>query len=147
MQFFVEGTPAPKGSFRVVTQRRGRLLRHPQVLKDSQRTYAWEKAVAWHSQAARAGDPLDVPLSVDLLFLLERPKSHLKKNGEVKSSAPAFPAVAPDIDKLARATLDGMEGAIFTNDSRVVDLSVRKRYAKPGGRTGCLIRVVETPCP
>jgi Holliday junction resolvase RusA-like endonuclease len=39
--------------------------------------------------------------------------------------------VAPDIDKLARSTLDGLADAgVFTDDSRIVTLRLEKRYTE-----------------
>jgi len=142
VSFFAAGRPAPKGSFRVVTQRRGRRLRHPQVLKDSPKTYTWERVVAAQAQQAMRGQAvLDGPLVVTLAFALPRPKSHFGKRGALLKRAPAYPAVAPDLDKVTRATLDAMEGLVFTNDSRVVDLFLSKRYAPNAESTGCRIHV------
>lgn len=140
IEFFVEGRPAPKGSFRVVTQRKGRRLMKPRVLKDSAKTYEWEEAVGWYARSAWRGPPFDEPLSVELNFVVARPKAHYGKRG-VLPSAPLYPAVAPDLDKLVRATLDGMEGIVFVNDSRVVCLSASKRYGLGDARTGCRVAV------
>jgi crossover junction endodeoxyribonuclease RusA len=70
----------------------------------------------------------DGPVTVQLGFLLRRPKSTPKRV--------VFPAVRPDIDKLARAVLDAITSAgVIVDDSRVVSLSVTKRYDdRPGVR-------------
>lgn len=65
--------------------------------------------------------PLDVPLQVDITFWLPRPKSAPKRR--------IWPDRSPDIDKLARAVLDGITGVLVTDDARVVELLARKRYA------------------
>lgn len=138
--FVVIGDPAPKGSFRIVTRgHSGRPLPHPKVLKDSPRTQTWHVLVAMAARAAMVGHApfAEVPLCVQITFRLQRPASHIGKRG-VLPSAPEFPAVKPDIDKLARATLDPLEGIVFDGDSRVVDLALTKLYAahgSPGGAT------------
>ncbi len=51
--------------------------------------------------------------------------------------------VRPDIDKMARSTLDGLTGMIFDDDCSVVRLIATKRYARASGieHTGALISV------
>jgi Holliday junction resolvase RusA-like endonuclease len=54
------------------------------------------------------------------------------------------PAVKPDIDKLCRAILDGLQdGGLLAEDSRVVTLTATKRYPNPGDPTGVGIDVTE----
>lgn len=64
-------------------------------------------------------------------FFLPRPAT-------VKLSKRALPIVPPDVDKLARALLDGLgqglngkvgDGVIYGDDSQVVELLARKFYA------------------
>jgi Holliday junction resolvase RusA-like endonuclease len=44
-----------------------------------------------------------------------------------------LPSVRPDLDKLARATLDALTTAqVVTDDAQVCDLWVSKRYGIPG---------------
>ena len=48
----------------------------------------------------------------------------------------------PDLDKLVRATLDGLGSAnIWTDDSQVVSMNVSKRLAEIDEVTGCRIVV------
>ncbi len=68
-------------------------------------------------------DPLDQPLAVDIVFYLPRPKR------------PRFmlPATAPDLDKLCRSTLDGLEqSGVIRNDARVTTLRAAKTYPEDG---------------
>jgi Holliday junction resolvase RusA-like endonuclease len=46
----------------------------------------------------------------------------------------------PDVDKLARSTLDALSRIVYVDDARIADLSVRKLYAldRP---PGALVRV------
>lgn len=52
------------------------------------------------------------------------------------------PAVKPDVDKLARSILDGLEAAgILTNDSRVTHLEATKHYANQTNPPGAHITI------
>ncbi|HZJ30733.1 MAG TPA: RusA family crossover junction endodeoxyribonuclease [Vicinamibacterales bacterium] len=55
-----------------------------------------------------------------------------KNAGKLAPSAPALPRGKPDIDKLARSTLDALSGIVFDDDARVASLELRKVYAAPG---------------
>lgn len=133
VQFFVAGTPQPKGSPWVMTQIRGKRLARPRVVNDTTASRKWQKEVGKRARIMmfeldrRKFE--DEPLAVSLIFVLARPKSHFTKGGELKKSAPKWPAVKPDLDKLARCVLDGLEGEVFDQDSRIVNLPLRKVYA------------------
>lgn len=137
--------PAAKGSPRVVTRGHGgRALRAPRVLADGPALVAWERQVALQARLAMRGRTpyAGVALVVDVTFRLERPASHVGKRG-LRPSAPDVPAVKPDVDKLARATLDPLTGVVFDDDARVVDLRVRKVYAAPGSSPGARVVVAQ----
>lgn len=113
--FFVPGLPRPQGSKRIGRDRRGR----PIILNDNDAALkVWRRAVA---VAAADRWPLAAePATVDVTFYLPRGKTVRR----------ALPTTKPDLDKLARALLDGLvEGGLLPDDSLVVDLLVRKRYA------------------
>jgi Holliday junction resolvase RusA-like endonuclease len=80
-------------------------------------------------------------IAVELIFRMARPAGHWGKKG-LRPKAPYWPATKPDADKLARATLDSLTGILFDDDSRIVELSVLKRYAAPG-QEGASITVRE----
>lgn len=115
--FTVYGTPAPQGSKRAFVAR-GRAIITEQV----KRSGPWRDRVAAAGVQAMGGaSPFNVPVAVVILFRVPRPK---------KVKRP-FPSVAPDIDKLTRALLDGLTaGGVLTDDALVVDLHVTKRYAE-----------------
>jgi crossover junction endodeoxyribonuclease RusA len=79
------------------------------------------------------------PVEVDLEFRMPRPKGHYRTGRNaalLRDGAPGWPAGKPDIDKLARAVLDGLTaGGAWKDDSQVVMLVCRKMYADvPGCR-------------
>lgn len=128
----IEGVPMPQGSKTAVV-RAGRA-----VLLDGRRGparaahAAWRKAVAAAAGAElarrRGLAPFDDACVVHVTFLLARPKSIPKKR--------RYPHTNPDLDKLQRALLDGLvDGGLLVNDSRVVDINAKKRYAvdEPAG--------------
>jgi Holliday junction resolvase RusA-like endonuclease len=78
---------------------------------------------------------------VDITFRLIRPKGHYGAKG-LRPSAPKRPAVKPDLDKLARAVLDGITaGGAIHDDAQVCHLTVEKVYADDHLVPGATIRV------
>lgn len=149
IRFFAGGLAAPKGSKRVVTRGRGGVvLPFARVLDDSPHTKAWASIVAWHARQAIARERVapyrDIPLEVGIVFGFHRPRSHHGSGRNVysvKESAPRAPCVKPDIDKLARSTLDAMTGILFDDDARITQLVATKIYIPLGVETGALICV------
>lgn len=129
--FQVLGTPAPQGSKRHV----GKGI----MVESSLKVKPWREAVksaAWDCRHGMwEGDlkpPLVGPINVSLHFYLLRPKSHYgtgRNQGNVKISAPAFPAGRPDLDKLIRSTLDALtESGLIHDDAQIVQLTAWKDY-------------------
>ncbi len=84
-------------------------------------------------------------LKVSITFRLTRPGGHWgkgKKAGKLVPSAPKYPSGKPDIDKLARSTLDSLTGIVFDDDSRIVTLVLEKTYATPGNE-GAIVSIRE----
>ena len=119
------GIPAPQGSKRHVGGGR--------MVEQSRAVGPWREAVRAETQRVMRGHmPIAGPVYVQIIFGLPRPKSLPKSQ--------CHPVKRPDIDKLARAVLDGMvSGGAFPDDSQVVHLHAEKRYAGQVG-TGAVIR-------
>lgn len=133
----VLGIPAPKGSGRaMLIAGRARFIASSSGANAKRQT-SWARAVA---QVAIGLTLIDGPVRVSIAFRVPRPAGHRTKRGELRTSAPLYPAVAPDLDKLTRCTLDALTGLAFTDDARVVALTVTKQYATPG-REGASITV------
>jgi Holliday junction resolvase RusA-like endonuclease len=146
----VLGMPAPKGNARAfVNKKTGRAVLASFGSGDREkRLRSWDSSVriaardvvAEIKQRMGADDGvahgpafIGVPLAVVIVFRMARPTGHWhKKTGALLEKAPAVPATKPDVDKLARSTLDPLHDIVFDDDSRVVELMVRKEYAKPG---------------
>ena len=143
----VLGSPAPKGSNRAML-RGGRAVFVPggsKVNAEKQRSFA--SAIRDEIDrviGASRSSPVfvDRALAIAIVFRLRRPGSHWSKKGGLLPSAPTAPSVKPDVDKLARHAIDVLTGSVFDDDSRIVELLVRKEYAPPG-RDGATIVVDE----
>ena len=142
--FDVHGAPAPQGSKWVG--------KHGNVMESSRALGPWRQAVRAEAQSRIApGRMFAGAVTVSLTFRMKRPASHYRtgRNAHLlRDGAPRFPAGKPDIDKLARAVLDGLTtGGAFKDDSQVVALTVVKRYADRGEPTGCRIFIEDTEAP
>jgi crossover junction endodeoxyribonuclease RusA len=133
--FTIHGEPAPQGSKRHV----GRGI----LIESSKKVKPWREAVKWAVLETGAAT-IEGPVELRLRFLLQRPKGHYgtgRNAGKVKESSPVFPAVRPDIDKLARSTLDGLgDAGLFSDDSRIVSLALEKRYTDRHPRCEVVVR-------
>lgn len=131
----VNGSPAPQGS-KTISPRGG-------MWESSKAVKPWREAVRAETQRIIT-DPFTGPVRVYLTFRIARPKGHFRtgKNAHLLlDRAPAYPASKPDVDKLARAVLDGLtEGGAWKDDGQVVHLTAIKKYAFPAG---CLITISE----
>ena len=118
-----------------------------EVAKYGDRVYEWRRIVTVAVQAAHDGAPLDGPVAVSMLFELERPRSHFStargRELELRPSAPAYPAVAPDVDKLVRGVCDAITdaGNVWADDAQVVRISASKVYVDAGSVPGVTVRV------
>ena len=134
MRIEVPGVPAPQGSKRHVG--------HGVMVEASANLRPWRDAVIWHTHQAFLHAPLLGPVQVMAIFTFPRPKSHYGTGmnaNRVRLSAPSHPDGRPDLDKLARAVLDGLtQGGAFKDDGQVCELLCRKRY---GTRPGCVLVV------
>lgn len=137
----VLGTPAPKGSSRaMLIGGHARLVASSSGSNETAQN-RWAKAIRAVALAQPDGYK-DTPLAVTIEFRVARPATAKKR---------AAPLVKPDIDKLARCTLDALvttkrrgkvHYGIIDDDSRIVKLDVTKLYAEPGCE-GARITVAE----
>ncbi len=128
----VIGTPAPKGSNRAI--KRGGLAVLVPGSSDAgkKRMLSWARAVRTAALDACAVPLTGKPVEVSITFWMPRPKSVRR----------GLPMVKPDIDKLARCTLDALTGVAFDDDSRICYLKLSKHYANDG-QGAARIEVIE----
>lgn len=78
-----------------------------------------------YSQAV-SGPPFDGPISINVAFLMPRPKKFIWK----KRDMPRVRHTGkPDIDNLTKCFLDALHGLAWRDDSQVCELSVSKDIA------------------
>lgn len=125
VDFWVPGTPVPKGSLRHVGG--GRLIESAKGLAD------WRKAIADAALHAGCVETITGPVWVEAHFYLPRPLAHFVANDRerpVKVTAPKYPTRKPDLDKLVRAVLDAITDAgLWKDDAQVSWVRASKDYA------------------
>lgn len=129
VSFFVPGKPAPQGSKRHVGN--GCMIESSAALRP------WRERVALTAHDAMTGHIIaNGAVLVTLDFVMPRPKS------SPKTYTPAA-VKRPDIDKLARAVLDGVTGIVIADDSQVVSLRASKRLAEIDEAPGVTVKVCQ----
>ena len=160
LRFFVPGDPVSQGSKTMMP--RGGEVGAELILVESgnkrTKTLPGNRLRNWRmtiEQCARAEmfkrrlKPLNGILVVGFCFVLARPKTHVtegtrhlpKDEQRLKKSAPAFPAVKPDLSKVIRAAEDAMEGVVFKNDSRIVGYRDPAKIYDDDGETGVHLEI------
>ena len=129
--FEVLGTPVTQGSTRAFVRGTRAIVTHDK----REPLLNWRASIAQAAQLAAnsAKAPPGTPVSVSVLFRLQRPKSAPKRVTEVTTK--------PDVDKLARAALDALTGVLWADDSQVVSLHAQKEYAGAAQPCGALFVV------
>jgi Holliday junction resolvase RusA-like endonuclease len=92
----------------------------------------WRSSVALRARHAGAL-PRDGAISIEMSFVMPKPRTVTRSH----------PTVAPDLDKLVRAVLDGLTAIAYRDDAQVTSIIARKDY---GERTGVDI-TLWTPTP
>ena len=134
LEFWVMGVAAPKGSTKSFPIPRANGTMGVATMNANPKTKEWQARVATEAQRAVIEQNFQYivkenEVHVSAEFYLPRPKSRKNKGFFVK----------PDLDKLARALLDGLTKIVFEDDSQVTVLSVGKAYAKDGEGPGVMI--------
>jgi len=140
--FFVEGKPHPQGS-KTPVFRGGKIILLEGKGNGVQLHKQWRAAVSDTTDAyMRETGIEEIPgiVRVELRFKIQKPKSKHRRLRAVN--------VRPDIDKLARAVLDGITAlrdttGIIPDDSHVVQLYAEKFYALPDETTGVQIDIYD----
>ncbi len=94
------------------------------------KTRSAEGLISLIGRAAMKGRaPFSGPISVDVFLVMGIPKSASKKRRAAMERG-GWPTKRPDIDNLAKAPLDAMNGIVFYDDCQIVKLSATKVYGE-----------------
>ena len=86
--------------------------------------------------------PVSGPVRLFMDFAFPRPKGHWTKKGALTKGASECHVQRPDLDNIAKSTMDAMTAAgVWGDDSQVVSLSLHKRWADADEMPGVSIRL------
>ncbi|QCQ05117.1 RusA family crossover junction endodeoxyribonuclease [Ligilactobacillus animalis] len=75
------------------------------------------------------GDRADGALEVEISFYRPVQKSLSKKERARRLSGEHRPTIKPDLDNYIKSALDALNGILWTDDARIVDLRAHKYYS------------------
>lgn len=93
-------------------------------------TLSAENRIGWELRQAYAGPPLDVALALRVLVQVAVPKSSTKKFRERALAGLTAPISKPDLDNIVKLIGDSGNGVVWTDDSRIAEIHVRRQYAE-----------------
>lgn len=126
IRFTVPGIPVAKGRARIGRTRNGLTVAFTPA-----KTRSYEALVALAAQQAMQGQ---APFAKEIgLFLrvdayLPVPSSWSKKKQQAALDGAIRPSSRPDLDNFVKATLDGLNGIVFADDSSIVQIWAAKMY-------------------
>jgi Holliday junction resolvase RusA-like endonuclease len=98
------------------------------------KTKSYEDEIKMFAKAAMGGaDLIETPVEVFLYIKNSVPVSYSKKRIQACLSGQEKPITKTDIDNIAKAFLDGMNGIVYKDDRQVVELHATKVYAEIAG--------------
>jgi len=110
-----------------------------------QETVSFEQRVQGEWIAAGRPRMADGPLVATVRGVYQRPGSHLRVKGGLTAAgmrAP-FPMPSVDLDNLAKAVLDSLNGLAYKDDRQIVHLTVCRRWAVDGESDHTYVHVRE----
>lgn len=119
IKFVVPGKPQGKGRPRVT--RNGTYT--PKATKEYQRTI---------STCAKLSNNIyyeKEPLSATILCFYPIPKNTPKYKRKMMIEGKTYPMVKPDLDNVAKAILDALNGVCYKDDNQIVELHIKKKYS------------------
>jgi Holliday junction resolvase RusA-like endonuclease len=127
IMFTVYGEPVAKGRPRFA--KRGNYVQTYTPVK----TKSYEDEVRLLATKAKgSGSTLEGSVSVFIYISFSVPQSYSKRKREACLSGETKHTKKPDLDNVAKAIIDGMNGIIFKDDSQIINLNVTKVYAEVG---------------
>ncbi len=121
--FVVPGSPYGKGRPRASS--RGGFVR----MYTPATTLAYESQIARLAEIARGDWPvMATPMSLRVIAHHPIPVSWSKKKQQLALAGACIPG-KPDLDNVAKAVLDALNGVIYEDDKQVIKLVAEKKYS------------------
>jgi len=95
----------------------------------------------------RPESPIQGPVSLHIISVFSRPKSHYgtgRNSKKLKASAPLYHTSKPDADNLAKFVCDALNGIYWRDDAQISIVWVEKRYSEKA-YTDIVINKLNTP--
>lgn len=83
------------------------------------KTRNFESFIKRNAQRQYQQEPLVGPLSLKVVFYIERPKTVKRQ----------FPEVKPDLDNYIKAISDSLNGVVYKDDCQIIKIQAIKLYA------------------
>lgn len=135
----IPGPPVGKGRARaaVATDRAGNMLRSSKTGRAVVTHYTPAKTQAYEALVAQAGalamrgrEPLAGGVAITLDAVLPIPVSWPKHKRQAALEGSLLATSKPDLDNIAKAIKDGLNGVVWADDDQVVRLLAQKRYGQ-----------------
>jgi len=124
--FVIDGVPTAKGRPRFTSVGGFARTYTPAKTKNAEGMIEW---LAVNAMKQNGNTLITEPLIVFIEFRMPIPKSFSKAKVLSCQCGETVPTVKPDADNLAKTVLDAMNKTVYKDDSQIVDLIIRKRYA------------------
>jgi Holliday junction resolvase RusA-like endonuclease len=123
--FEVPGHPQGKGRAR--SSNAGGFVRH----YTPEKTRSYEGIIRTMAYAEMAGrEPTDQPVELLVTAIFDVPKSFSKAKRAMALGNAIKPAKKPDLDNIAKAITDAMNGVVFKDDAQIVICTLAKIYGE-----------------
>jgi Holliday junction resolvase RusA-like endonuclease len=122
--FVVPGQPVGKGRPRASS--RGGFVR----MYTDAKTLSYEQLIAKQATYAMGNlaEMLYTPISMRIVALYNIPVSWSKRKQQLALSGDLIPG-KPDLDNVAKAVLDALNGVVYEDDKQVIRLVIEKSYS------------------
>lgn len=138
LKFDIPGVPVGKGRPRAA--KRGKHIQ----LYTPEKTATYEGVIALTARQAMAGGLLlEGPVATVMEIRLPIPQSWPKRKQAAALAGTEYPTKKPDADNVIKAIFDALNGVVWHDDTQVVDIVVRKRYAAVPGVAVEIVRITE----
>ena len=131
VSFVIKGIPKVK-------QRPRFAMRNGKVLTYTPKTTASFENLVKLKAEKEFTHPLENAVRLAIRFYMPRPKRLIWKT---KMMPEIHSDKRPDIDNLAKAVIDGLNGIAFNDDAQIADLHVTKKYHSGDGQSKTIVIV------